>query len=353
MSTYTCEVVPVVLEPHPDAEFLSIVRVWGYTVVVKTADWEGVDRGVYIPPDSICPNSDRFSWLYQDHMQSSKLPGRIRVRKFRGVYSQGLLMPAPSHINGRNIEIGDDLAEEWGITHYEPPIEIKTDGNNVEIKTDGNNVPGPPGMVIPVYDVENYNRYPEAIPEGTEVYITEKIHGCNARFVYDPDSGIELPDGGGLSGEIFVGSRRYWKQESKTDLWWRALWANPWVYEWCRANPRKVLYAEVFGQVQDLRYGTGQNELKVLAFDVLEQGQFVPYSRLYELLPPVCRVPVLYVGPFNIEMARKYAEGNSSIPGAPHCREGVVICTVDEQTDVKIGRCQLKIVGNRYLERGK
>ncbi|MSR62719.1 MAG: hypothetical protein EXS08_09790 [Planctomycetes bacterium] len=42
------------LEPHPKADTLSIVRVFaGYTVCVRTADWRGRELGAYVPPDSL------------------------------------------------------------------------------------------------------------------------------------------------------------------------------------------------------------------------------------------------------------------------------------------------------------
>ena len=40
------------MTPHPNADSLSIVKVWGYEVVVRSADWAGIDRAVYIVPDS-------------------------------------------------------------------------------------------------------------------------------------------------------------------------------------------------------------------------------------------------------------------------------------------------------------
>lgn len=61
-------------------------------------------------------------------------------------------------------------------------------------------------------------------------------------------------------------------------------------------------------------------------------------------------VPNLFVGSFDPSMALDLAEQDSSLcPG--HCREGVVICTQKDQTCHEIGRLQLKIVSNRYLER--
>lgn len=329
MSTHKCEVIEVNLEPHPNADSLSIVKAFGYTVVVRTADWEiewtmfppQPRLGVYIPPDSVVPADERFLWL-----QNSQGTGRVKVRRFRGVYSQGLLMPAPIEA-----VVGQDFMEEWGIIHYEPKLKICTDGNEVA---------GPPGLVTPVYDVENFNRYGHCIPEGTPVYITEKIHGCNARYCYQ-------------DGQMYCGSRRHWKEYHDKNVWWQALVQNPAVRMWCENHPGYILYGEVFGQVQDLKYGAKSGQLFFRAFDYLEDGRWAPLESLQEYVPFNLLVPLLYEGPLNEEVARVLAEGDSVIPGTEHCREGVVICTIKEGTAPEIGRTQLKIVSNRYLERSK
>src|SRR5437773_1584681 len=56
-STHRAEVVPVVLEKHPNADALSIVKIYdgGYQCIVRTEDWVGKDKGVYIQPDSLVP----------------------------------------------------------------------------------------------------------------------------------------------------------------------------------------------------------------------------------------------------------------------------------------------------------
>ena len=88
MSDHRCEVVPVVLEKHPNADSLSVVKVFdGYTVCVRTADWEGVDKGVYIPPDSVVPDTEQFKFL-EGHL-------RIKAKKLRGINSYGMLVPVP------------------------------------------------------------------------------------------------------------------------------------------------------------------------------------------------------------------------------------------------------------------
>src|SRR5438128_12699518 len=109
-STHRVEVVPVKLRRHENADSLSIVDIFGYTVCVRTADWKDGDFGAYIPPDSVVPDTPEFAFL------AGKT--RIKAKRLRGVVSFGLLMPAPP--GGK---IGDDVAELMGVTHYEPLIQ--------------------------------------------------------------------------------------------------------------------------------------------------------------------------------------------------------------------------------------
>ena len=80
-STHKVEVTPIKLEPHPNADTLSIAHIFdGYICVVKTTDWQDGQLGAYIPPDSIVDSSrPEFAFL-QGHE-------RIRVKRLRGVVS--------------------------------------------------------------------------------------------------------------------------------------------------------------------------------------------------------------------------------------------------------------------------
>src|SRR5271154_3782929 len=63
VDTHKVEVVPVVLEKHPDADKLSIVRVYNFQGVVNTADWQGVGKACYVQPDSVMPDTKEYRWL--------------------------------------------------------------------------------------------------------------------------------------------------------------------------------------------------------------------------------------------------------------------------------------------------
>jgi len=313
------------MEEHPDADALSLVKIDGYQCIVKTDEWNDGDVAVYIPPDYVVPDSEQFAFL------QGRL--RIKVRKYRGLYSQGLLVKTPDGLN-----VGDNAMETMGITRYEPPIPMHSAGQDVK---------GPSG-VYPKYDVENFEHYPNVIYPSEFVLITEKIHGTNARFVYT--NGSESDE-----RRMFCGSRTRWKDKDIENWWWQALHQNPWIEEWCRAHPGLCLYGEIFGNVQELKYGAKPGQLMFNVFDIwngaIWEDRFnSPYlGEIAEYL-----VPTLLYGPFDLEKAIRLSEGDSVIEGANHMREGIVIRPIPHVFHKTFnGRVQLKIVSKRYLSKGK
>lgn len=173
-STHKAEVVKVVRETHPNGDKLFVVHVYGYTVCINKKDWEGIELGVYVVPDSVVDTTrPEFSFLAERDTTDNKY--RVRVHKFRGVMSQGLLVPAPP-----GAKLGDDVAEQLGITHYEPPKDLTMGGDNEK---------APPG-IRPNYDIDSWHRYRHLFTEGEEVVVTEKIEGC-----FKNDTRIRMADG--------------------------------------------------------------------------------------------------------------------------------------------------------------
>lgn len=314
-STHKVEVVPVKLKPHPNADSLSIVDIYGYTVCVRTAEWEDGMLGAYIPPDSVVPDTPEFAFL--------KGQNRIKVKRLRGVMSQGLLVPAPE-----GAKAGDDVADILGITRYEPPLPA----------SGGGEAESPPPVLHFTYDVETWYRYKDLFLPGEEVVVSEKIHGASARYVW-------------AEGRLWCGSRTEWKRKDPKNLWWRAAAASPWLVEFCEKHPEIIVYGEVYGNVQDLKYGTQPGEVRFAAFDLLRRGQWLSFEEARTLGASLHWVPLLYRGPYEEKKIFSMADGDSTLPGANHVREGVVVKPLIERTHPEVGRVQLKIVSNRYLER--
>ena len=66
-STHKVEVVKVKLECHPNANALSIVKIYNYQVCCRTDDWKDGDMAAYIPPDSLVDTTrPEFSFLHKN-----------------------------------------------------------------------------------------------------------------------------------------------------------------------------------------------------------------------------------------------------------------------------------------------
>ena len=375
VDTHKAEVVPVVLEKHPNADKLSIVRVYNFTVVVNTEDWQGVEKAVYIQPDSVLPDKPEYRFLkdtgnlrkerdaLNDFVRAGVKPDdydqqlaaieakidantkylRITVRKLRGVMSMGMLLPAPEGSN-----IGDDVAEQLGITHYEPPAMDEIDGSRKHAGSDV--APPPPLIYAPKYDLESVYSFAEAFEPGEMVYISEKIDGQNSRYVTTFDTEPQNFESA-TALQTHAGSRTEWKKKEGGSNWWRALDQNPWIEKWIQSNSEQVLYGEIFGWVQSLKYGAKQGQLFFRAFDVLRGMEYMDAEEFISVMPEDHRAPSLGIMPFNFEELQKLADGPSLVPGAANMREGIVIKPLRERQHWKLGRVSLKMVSNAYLEK--
>ena len=324
ISTHKVEVVPVILEPHPHADALSIVRVHSaYTVVVRTVDWTGIDRGAYIIPDSVVPDTEGFSFLNGKR--------RIKVKRLRGIISQGLLVPAPE-----GSKIGDDVAELIGVTHYEPPEPASTGGEAER----------PPELYSPTYDIDTIRKYAHVFQEGEHVIVTCKIHGTSARYAFS-------------NGRMYAGSKREWKRESDSSVYWRIIKQQPSLTEFCKLHPELIVYGEVFGCVQDLKYGMTNGKIDFRVFDLFDHriGLWLDYDECINIIKECSLsgqlnwVPLIAREAFQLDKILEYAEGNSLIDGANHIREGIVVKPIKERIHPEIGRVCLKVVSNGYYER--
>jgi RNA ligase (TIGR02306 family) len=314
------EVVPVVLEKHPDADSLSVVRIEGYTCVVRTTDWEGITKAAYLPPDSVVPG-DRPEFAFLD----GKF--RIKAKKLRGIMSQGLLVPVPD-----NFQIGDDVTEYFGVTRYIPPADVEGPGNICY---------GPPDRGVK-YDIDCWFKYKKLMIPGECCVMTEKIHGTNARYTFQDD-------------KMWAASRTLYRTDTAGSTYWRVANQNPQIEEFCRAYPGTILYGEIFGWVQHLRYGANPGQLWFRAFDVYERGAYWSYGKFEQEMSRygIEIVPTVYLGPYSDEKVLEVMSGKSTI--ANNIREGVVIRLFYERYDPenRLGRIIMKAVSPEYLEKSK
>lgn len=320
MSEFHVQVVRVgKIEKHPNADTLGLTRVFDYPVITRLGDFQEGDLAVYVPVDAIVPADDP-RWAFLDGHW------RIRAKRLRGIFSMGLL----AHADPTWTE-GQDVCADLRITKYEPPEPMTTGGEDER----------DPGFMPCYTDIEGLRRWPDVLVPGEEVVISEKRHGCNARWTYQ-------------DGRLWCASHHNWKKPNDTVLWWKAARLYD-LERRLRRRPDLGFYGEVFGQVQDLRYGaSNKSPLFVEVFDAmdirtkryLDWDEFILAAQDVDL--PV--VPILFRGPWD-PVLRSHAEGKTTTAGADHVREGVVIRLAKERFDERIGRVILKIHGEGYLTR--
>jgi RNA ligase (TIGR02306 family) len=323
MSKHEAKVIKVMcIEKHPNADALQIVTVGGYVTCTRLGDFATGELAVFIEPDTIVDtNQPEFAFLKKEN--SDKV--RIKAKKLRGVSSFGLLIKARPEWNE-----GVDVFEILNCEHYEPYVPNEKTGGLCA---------SPPEVPFVFYDVENYKRHLDLLEEGEIVSISEKLHGSSARFVY-------------TGGELHVGSHRTWKKTDDANIWVTA--ANKYDLSTKLAKyPDYVFYGEVFGRVQDLRYGaTNDDPLSFAVFDIMYKGSWLSVCQVEaickELHLPL--VPELYFGPWHKGLVN-LANGKSTWPGADHIREGCVVKPSHPRCDKEIGRVILKIISVDYYNR--
>ena len=323
-STHRVEVVRLgAIEKHPNADALGVVHVYGYTCCVRLADWHAGDLAAYVVPDSLVP-VDRPEFRFLADASKGRTHHRIKVRTMRGVVSQGLLVRAPE-----GSKEGDDVADVLGVTRYVPPEPVSMSGPAES-----------PPEERPSYDVESFQRYASVLLPGEDVVVTEKVHGTSARYSFQ-------------DGRMWCGTRVNWRVDVEGSVWWRVLRENPSIEAMLRAEPGWTLYGEIYGALQDLTYGAKKGELRFAGFDLLDASlgtwQDADVARANAARHGVPWVPLLWRGPFDTASVVALAEGPSLL--GPNIREGCVVLPVHERRHPEIGRVQLKIVGNGYLER--
>lgn len=316
---------------HPYADLLDVVTLEGWSCVVPKGQYSAGDKVLYIPIDSILPVELSDKYDITKYLSNQ----RVRAIRLRGIPSFGLVLPNEGYEEGVN------LAPSLNIIKYEPPEKLAI----------GDAAPENP--LIPVYtEIENMRNFIHVFEEGEPVVITEKIHGTNCRLglTWDPDNKFKW----------FAGSHKVMRKEGS--LYWKPL-SVPGVREMMEAAirplsssceeesflPSVVVYCEIYGPgIQSLNYDLKSVDFRV--FDILlSSGNFLWPSALKFACKEydVKTVPVLYEGPFSLDIVKELSNGKSSI--ASHIREGVVVRPVKEEWHSEIGRKILKYVGDDYL----
>lgn len=342
MSTHSVNVVEInEIREHPNAHSLDIIPVGNFQAVVRKGTFQIGDKAVYVEPDYVVPTyREEFQFLAKPNKQTH----RLKAVRLRGEISHGLLIPVPDDVRAAyaafgGVSVGDDVMMDLEIKRWEPEQKFVTQGD--ELSFDYWPAVGPVGNQK--FDVEGWRYHDLFFKPGETVIVTEKVHGANARYVW-------------TNGEFYIGSRNRWLKPEGEHIWTRVLSVRPDIEKWCREHPGTILYGEIYGKVQSLRYGL-DNDIDFIAFAAYGTmyDTYVDSENLFASLfkYDIDHVPVLYKGRFDPEILDAIKERDSIVAEThglfKHMMEGIVIVPVTERWEGGQRAC-VKMISDRYWE---
>jgi RNA ligase (TIGR02306 family) len=324
--------------------------------VVSKGSFKAGDKALYIPIDSVLPiEVETKIFGAESKVKLSK--SRVKTIKLRGAISQGLVTGL-SDFGLEKLKPGTDVTEKLGIKKYEPPVRGQSfKGRAVSWK-----------QVNPHFhkytSIENFKNYPKAFDSLAyeNVVITEKIHGTNFRCGWVPAQATtfwkKIKKFFGLLDpwEFVYGSHNVQLHDK---LLAKTYYGSN-VYAQCvkdynlknLLDKGEVIYGEIYGSgiQKGYDYGCKEGERKLVIFDIKRGETFLNFNdaevRLMNLGLP--QPPLLHFGPFNLEVAKKLATGDSVLCPTQKVREGIVIKPQFEKKDI-MGRKILKLINDEYL----
>lgn len=394
MSDFKVEVVQLgAVTKHPNADRLDLTNVYadpatgagGYTVIFETGQYKEGDLAVFVPVDSVVPETNEWAWLWGGVPNPTLRKRRVKAKRIRGIFSCGMLTGIPETIKGEfpgNV-LGLDVAERCGITKYVDPSDsdetspIKRGqhrklawytrawrwvGRNVfGVKYPGDSAQTRYGLAPPKlkhtpghYDIENIRKHAGWFKEGEDVVILEKIHGQNASFVF-------------AGGKLHLKSRSLWRPYEPSDAHnaWARVASRYSLESKLSAVPGLIVYGEAYGNFAGMPYGASATEPGFVAFDAYDSvtGTWLDWDRFVGVMG-MLQIPVVPVlgrrAWFAGTHVESYAEGKSilnalaptlPISGHRHVREGCVIKPAKERTIHGGQRVILKAHGEGFLTR--
>lgn len=320
------------IDPIPDADAIerAIVRDWG--VVVRKGEFVAGDLVAYFEVDTALPLSDsRFAFLApRGHKTVDGAEYHVlKTVRLRGVYSQGLVLPAGQFLDEITVMAGDlaegtDLTGMIGLGKFEPPMPVG-----------GGEQAGP---FLTTYAAKTDSERAQNLGATWSdlsrfAWIaSEKVDGTSMTIVVDSDGSIRVC---GRNWEIREGDNVYWSAARRYRL------AE-------HLSPGMAVQAEVAGpgiQGNPLRL----SDVRVFVFAVTADRVPLPRDRWPAGLLPMAAPLIELPFPTSPSEAIAQVEGMRSAISPERQAEGVVWHTVDGRSPACLGRPTFKAINNAYL----
>jgi len=330
------------IDPIDGADRIELAHVLGWQCVVNKGQFANGDLAVYFEIDSFLPIRDVFEFLRKSSYANTDIMGegfRLKTQKFKGVISQGLLMPISAFPELRTgVWLGADVTELLGVKKWEIEQRVTTGGT----------VKGELPSCVPHTDETRVQTMPELISEFGEMeyYISTKMDGSSHSIAWDDDGfhvtghNFEYADDGKSDFYEFIKSRGYGQKLHEL-----------YVEEGLKTF---VVQGEFCGP------GIQKNRLRLVkpewyVFTVMKNGRRVGLKEMVKVCELLgCEhVPIEEVGRClsslypNVDSLLERADGDYPNGGK---KEGIVIRPCFPIYSDRIGgNLSMKVVSNKYL----
>lgn len=361
------------VQPHPNADRLEIITVYGFQTVASKGTYKVGDTVLYIPVDSILPQKlENLIFGPESKVKLDK--HRVRQIRIRQFPSQGLLISKDTVRQYPGIfvdkcKLDEDVSEILSITKYEPPApQFNLPSQKTGRKKNANNP-----LFHSYNGLDNIKWYPELFEADELVVVQEKLHGTNARAGLLP----ALPNtlwkklkkflGFNLGYEFCYGSnnveltnREIFTSNFYGEDVYGAAFAKAEAKH--KIKPNEIIYGEIIGEgiQKNYSYGLSKNERKFVLFDVKEVN---PATDDYQWLSPIeCKswaeergfdfVPQLAYTTYGKLDLTKLSTGPSAYDSKQLVKEGVVVKSAIQYNDPTrpSNKRALKFINPQYLD---
>ena len=362
----------------------------GEPCIVARDKFNTDDHVVYIPPDHIVSDVKEFTFLEKhpeklapDEEFVRHKYRRVRAMKLREFLSHGLVLSMNEADSvamkctglGVPTSLGQMVGENLGITRWYPR---RADGS---IKgTQMGHEKGPQGLTIPKYTLVGIRKTGDLFEweddiSSNELVVTEKLHGCNARFVVSQSEKshfrvvwdkfwdwvlrrlpqARLFDDG--KKRLHIASRTVWRgTKTEHNSFWKEVAEKYALFSKLRCLPGFVFFGEIVGrriQGGNFLYGTRNDTIAFYVFDIFvpELNEWVPWNEIETICSNLGldTVPVLKRGRLRKDEVELLVDGISSID-KDTMREGVVIRTQADFRTPAGGRKIIKWKSEEFLQ---
>ena len=367
----------------------------GEPCIVQKDKFEQGDLACYIPPDHVVPDVGVFKFLERhpeklcpDELWIRHKHRRVKAMKMSGYISHGLAITLHEmdicriEQDGLGIptslrSVGSKPGAEMGVKRYEPK---RTGGTGVKGSPMGTEK-GPRGLEVPKYDLTGIRKLADIFmwnsgPSPLDLIVTEKLHGCNARFIVTDDikhwwstlwtrlvdfvcrrpPTMELFHNGKM--KLHLASRTVWRGTAANHKSiWKEVAEKLAIFSKLKKIPDAVVYGEIIGrrvQGGNFLYGTSNDDVAFYVFDIYNPREKAWMS--WDDLETTCAriglqtVPVIACGPLARDETEILVDGVSIIDGLT-MREGVVIRTNTDMRTPSGGRMIMKWKSELFLQK--